>query len=179
MLPAPQSRGAEQRSTLYYDVGALLDGGIPDPPEPTVMRTAGGYALFYDSQVNLLFGDPESAQRKHGGGITGRTPADGAAAGTSGASTARRWRPGRAAGLLGAVWADADLFAALMRRHGFPVERTAADPCVRFVVAVEAWAEKHGVLLPTDQGDRVRSADWRRLRAEFGIRPCRRLRAVA
>lgn len=62
VLPAPQSRGAEQRSALYYDVGALLDDGIPDPPEPTVMRTAGGYALFYDGQVNLLFGDPESGK---------------------------------------------------------------------------------------------------------------------
>lgn len=38
---------------------ALLSGGLPEPPAPTVCLRDDGLGLFYRGQVNLLFGDPE------------------------------------------------------------------------------------------------------------------------
>jgi len=55
---APHVSGARS-SDLYADVAGLLDGTIPDPPAPTVLATEGDYSLFYEGQVNLIFGDPE------------------------------------------------------------------------------------------------------------------------
>lgn len=55
--PSPGERG-----TLYIDVAALLDGGLPDPPEPVLLRRTDGHAIFYAGQVNYLFGDPESGK---------------------------------------------------------------------------------------------------------------------
>jgi len=46
-------------SSLYADVAGILDGTIPEPPAPTILATEGGYSLFYEGQVNLIFGDPE------------------------------------------------------------------------------------------------------------------------
>jgi len=69
----PGDIGEEQRNTgwdnaagtdppLYSDVGALLDGGLPDPPAPVLLTRTDGHAIFYAGQVNLLFGDPESGK---------------------------------------------------------------------------------------------------------------------
>lgn len=44
------------------DVAALLDGGLPDPPEPVLLRRTDRRAIFYRGQVNYLFGDPESGK---------------------------------------------------------------------------------------------------------------------
>lgn len=55
--PSPERPRAEDR--LYVDVAALLDGGLPEPPAPRLLRRRDGYALFYAAKVNVLFGDPE------------------------------------------------------------------------------------------------------------------------
>src|SRR5690625_675016 len=44
---------------LYVDIAALLDGTVPEPPEPQLGRRADGVCLFYPGQVNWIFGDPE------------------------------------------------------------------------------------------------------------------------
>lgn len=46
----------------FVDVGALLAGGLPEPPAPTVCRRTDGVGLFYPGQVNTVFGDPESGK---------------------------------------------------------------------------------------------------------------------
>ncbi len=46
----------------YVDVAALLDGALPEPPAPDLLRRSDSNALFYAGQVNLLFGDPESGK---------------------------------------------------------------------------------------------------------------------
>lgn len=58
----PDTQGGEHGNTLYADIRALLAGGLPDPPAPILMHREDGHALFYDGQVNLLFGDPESGK---------------------------------------------------------------------------------------------------------------------
>lgn len=62
VFPVPDTRGEEQGTSLYFPVGAMLDGGLPDPPSPVLLRREDGHALFYSAQVNLLFGDPESGK---------------------------------------------------------------------------------------------------------------------
>lgn len=52
----------ETGNTLYADVAALLDNGIPDPPAPEILARTDGHALFYAGQVSLIFGDPESGK---------------------------------------------------------------------------------------------------------------------
>lgn len=47
---------------LYVDIGGLLDGTLPEPPAPTILQRNDGNCLFYQGQVNLLFGDPESGK---------------------------------------------------------------------------------------------------------------------
>ena len=49
-------------SNRHVDIAAMLSGGLPEPPTPTVLRRADGPCLFYAAQVNLLFGDPESGK---------------------------------------------------------------------------------------------------------------------
>lgn len=44
---------------LYVDVAALLADGLPEPPEPRLLRRRDGRALFYAEKVNVVFGDPE------------------------------------------------------------------------------------------------------------------------
>lgn len=61
-FPVPDTQGAEHGNALYADIGALLDGGLPEPPAPVLLRRDDGHALFYRAQVNLLFGDPESGK---------------------------------------------------------------------------------------------------------------------
>lgn len=59
----PTLRNEEHGGTpLYADIGALLDGTLPDAPEPEVLACNDGTSLFYAGQVNLLFGDPESGK---------------------------------------------------------------------------------------------------------------------
>jgi hypothetical protein len=45
--------------SIWADVGAFLDKGIPEPPQPVALRREDGNALFYAGKVNVLFGDPE------------------------------------------------------------------------------------------------------------------------
>jgi hypothetical protein len=44
---------------VFVDTAAILRGGLPEPPEPTLLRRDDGHRLFYDGKVNVLFGDPE------------------------------------------------------------------------------------------------------------------------
>ncbi|MDQ4491124.1 DnaB-like helicase N-terminal domain-containing protein [Sinomonas sp. ASV486] len=46
----------------YGDVAALLDGGLPAPPEPEVLTRTDGAAIFYTGKVNYLYGDPETGK---------------------------------------------------------------------------------------------------------------------
>lgn len=62
VFPVPPPPSEEHGNTLYVDVAALLDGGLPDPPEPVLLYRGDGVALFYAGQVNLVFGDPESGK---------------------------------------------------------------------------------------------------------------------
>ena len=62
VFPVPDTGAGEQGNALYADIAGLLAGGIPDPPSPVLMYREDGHALFYDGQVNLLFGDPESGK---------------------------------------------------------------------------------------------------------------------
>ena len=65
-VPGPHTRGVEPGTgperPVYYDVAAMLDGDLPDPPAPEVLARSDGVCLFYAGQVNLLFGDPESGK---------------------------------------------------------------------------------------------------------------------
>jgi hypothetical protein len=60
-FPVPGT-GPEPGTGLYVDVARLLEGGIPDPPAPTVLRADDGVGTFYPGQVNLVFGDAESGK---------------------------------------------------------------------------------------------------------------------
>lgn len=59
--PLCEERGTPEPG-LFYDMAALLAGGIPDPPEPRFGRRDDGVHLFYAGQVNVVFGDPESGK---------------------------------------------------------------------------------------------------------------------
>jgi hypothetical protein len=48
--------------SLYYDMEALLSGGLPPAPQPTIGRRDDGHHIFYSDQVNLVFGDPETGK---------------------------------------------------------------------------------------------------------------------
>ncbi|MGW3542047.1 AAA family ATPase [Nocardia niigatensis] len=43
----------------FFDVAAMLDGTMPEPPTPSLCYRDDGIALFYEGQLNVLFGDPE------------------------------------------------------------------------------------------------------------------------
>jgi len=60
--PPVSATGQQSRATLYADVAGMLDGTLPSPPEPDVLRRSDGVSLFYAGQVNLVFGDPESGK---------------------------------------------------------------------------------------------------------------------
>lgn len=59
----PERSRSEEDSedlSLYADVAAILTNGIPPAPEPDYCRrNTDGKALFYRSQFNHVFGDPE------------------------------------------------------------------------------------------------------------------------
>ncbi|MEV8372474.1 AAA family ATPase [Kribbella sp. NPDC056861] len=62
-FPAPYVGNGEQPPLgLFYDVAAMFDGGLPDPPAPSLAHRSDGHALFYDGQTNMVFGDPESGK---------------------------------------------------------------------------------------------------------------------
>ena len=60
--PRSPEPGTEDEPPLYVDISALLDGTVPEPPEPQLGRRTDGHALFYPGQVNWVFGDPESGK---------------------------------------------------------------------------------------------------------------------
>jgi len=61
-LPVTAPQGGKRGNALYADVGALLDGTIPEAPKPTLLYRSDGNALFYEGEVNVIFGDPESGK---------------------------------------------------------------------------------------------------------------------
>ncbi|MGY4543132.1 hypothetical protein ACVWY0_003060 [Arthrobacter sp. UYNi723] len=63
-VPVPPMSGTQERSrnVVYGDVAALLAGELPDPPAPSVLHRSDGNSVFYASQVNMLFGEPESGK---------------------------------------------------------------------------------------------------------------------
>jgi hypothetical protein len=61
-LPVLEDANEEQETPLYADVATLLAGGPVDPPKPTVLGRLDGHALFYEGQVNVLFGDSEAGK---------------------------------------------------------------------------------------------------------------------
>jgi hypothetical protein len=52
----------EPEPDLYVDIAALLDGELPEPPKPVLLRRVDGHALLYAGRVNGLFGDPETGK---------------------------------------------------------------------------------------------------------------------
>jgi len=61
-VPGSRMVGTEPGTARYADVGALLDGTLPEPPAPTLLKRSDGHALFYAGQVNWVFGDPEGGK---------------------------------------------------------------------------------------------------------------------
>jgi hypothetical protein len=61
-FPVPHTRGRGTGNALYLDVAALLEGGLPDAPEPVLLRREDGRSIFYAGEVNYIFGDPESGK---------------------------------------------------------------------------------------------------------------------
>ncbi|WP_228811065.1 AAA family ATPase [Nocardia farcinica] len=61
--PGPdQDRERTMDYGRYFDVAALLDGTLPEPPQPVYGTRTDARALFYAGEVNALFGDPESGK---------------------------------------------------------------------------------------------------------------------
>lgn len=61
-LPPIPEPGTADEKPLYVDIRGLLDGTLPEPPEPQLGRRTDGRCLFYAGQVNWVFGDPESGK---------------------------------------------------------------------------------------------------------------------
>lgn len=63
-VPLPSISGTEEhsRNSLYGDVAGLLSGDLPEPPAPSILRRSDGNSVFYQGQVNMLFGEPESGK---------------------------------------------------------------------------------------------------------------------
>ncbi|HNP58453.1 MAG TPA: hypothetical protein PK331_12405 [Gordonia sp. (in: high G+C Gram-positive bacteria)] len=57
----PDSTGLTD-ACRYLDVALLLDGGLPEPPTPTVCKRSDGVGLFYLGHYNVVVGDPESGK---------------------------------------------------------------------------------------------------------------------
>ena len=60
--PSMPEPGTVDEKPLYVDIRAMLDGTLPEPPEPQLGRRTDGRCLFYAGQVNWVFGDPESGK---------------------------------------------------------------------------------------------------------------------
>lgn len=61
-VPAPLVSGTRNIKIQYGDVAALLSGDLPPAPLPEVLQRTDGIGLFYSSQVNIIFGEPESGK---------------------------------------------------------------------------------------------------------------------
>ncbi|GGF11363.1 hypothetical protein [Subtercola lobariae] len=59
-FPSNNSTGFTPR--LYADVGLLLSGGAPEPPQPTIGNRTDGLSLIYPAAANVFFGPPESGK---------------------------------------------------------------------------------------------------------------------
>lgn len=63
VVPGSRTWGAEPGTTApYVDVAALLDGTLPEPPQPSLLTRSDDVGLFYAGQVNWVFGDPEGGK---------------------------------------------------------------------------------------------------------------------
>ncbi|MBV8178805.1 MAG: hypothetical protein JO045_08335 [Mycobacterium sp.] len=63
--PDPDAAGSGnggRRPPRYTDFAALLAGGLPDPPAPTILRRADGRAIIYPGKRNEFYGDPEDGK---------------------------------------------------------------------------------------------------------------------
>lgn len=61
--PGPvRDRADHPLGARYFDVAALLEGTLPEPPSPTYGLRTDAHALIYASEVNLVFGDPEGGK---------------------------------------------------------------------------------------------------------------------
>lgn len=58
----PEDAQAAAESPAYTDFAALLSGGLPEPPKPTVLHRDDGTAVFYRRKRNDLHGDPEDGK---------------------------------------------------------------------------------------------------------------------
>lgn len=52
----------DEDGPLYADIDALLSDGLPPAPTPDILRRTDGVGLFYRSEINLLYGDPEDGK---------------------------------------------------------------------------------------------------------------------
>lgn len=46
----------------YTDFAALLAGGLPEPPRPTILHRTDGVAIIYAAKRNEVYGDPEAGK---------------------------------------------------------------------------------------------------------------------
>lgn len=58
----PRNAQPDNVEPIYTDIAALLDGTLPEPPQPCLLTRTDGRALFYPGRVNSLFGDPENGK---------------------------------------------------------------------------------------------------------------------
>lgn len=62
-VPVPPPPVSGTRNTVVYgNIAALLAGDLPPAPIPSVLRRMDGIGMFYNNQVNILFGEPESGK---------------------------------------------------------------------------------------------------------------------
>jgi hypothetical protein len=62
-VPVPPPYVSGTRNTVTYgNIAALLAGDLPPAPTPSVLRRVDGIGMFYNNQVNILFGEPESGK---------------------------------------------------------------------------------------------------------------------
>jgi hypothetical protein len=50
--------GDDNGRPQYVDIAALLAGGLPEPPSPSLLQRDDGVAIFYHRKRNELYGDP-------------------------------------------------------------------------------------------------------------------------
>lgn len=64
-VPVPETQGrgtGTPAAQLFGDVASLLDGTLPDPPEPEVLKRNDGRGIFYRDQLNIVFGEAETGK---------------------------------------------------------------------------------------------------------------------
>jgi hypothetical protein len=60
--PIPLEPPSSFTPKLYADVAEIIAYGPIKPPAPTIALRSDGVGLFYEAQVNMIFGDPESGK---------------------------------------------------------------------------------------------------------------------